>query len=253
MDWNLFLPTAKEVQATLTDPFDTKQIVLTNATPTLRWQNNLAGFKIPMIKSVPVSLPEIPVVSIILTLISVIVLVICLQRGKRLILKNLATTCIALAIALYPFVRFKLEIPGLTSFKPAPKQAVYVIDGLLTNIYRSFDQRDESVIYDRLAKTVSGTHLTEIYLQSRIALELEDRGGARAKVDQVQVQEVRNITRQASDAFAVDAVWTVNGSVIHFGHKHYRQNRYHAIVSILQDGDTWKICQINLLDEQHLL
>jgi hypothetical protein len=253
MDWDLFLPTAKEVKATLTDPFDTKQIVLTNATPTLRWQNNLAGFNIPIIKSVPVSLPDIPVVSIILILISITILAVCYRRGGQLILKNMAIICIALAIFFYPFVRFKLEIPGLRSFKPAPKQAVNVVDSLLTNIYRSFDQRDESMIYDRLAKTVSGTKLTEIYLQSRIALELEDRGGARAKVDQVEVHEVRNITRQADDAFAVDAVWTVNGSVIHFGHTHYRQNRYHAIVSILQDGDTWKIYQINLLDEQRLL
>ncbi len=253
MDWDLFLPAAKEVKATLTDPFDTKLTVLTNATPTLRWQNNLAGFKIPIIKSVPVSLPDIPVISIVLTFISITVLAICLKRGDRRILKSLATTCIVLAIAFYPFVRFKLEIPGLKSFKPAPKQAVNVIDGLLTNIYRSFDQRDEGLIYDRLAKTVSGTQLTEIYLQSRIALELEDRGGARAKVDQVQVHEVRNVTRQADDAFAVDVVWTVNGSVIHLGHTHYRQNRYHAIVSILQDGNTWKIYQINLLDEQRLL
>ena len=253
MDWGIFLPAAKEVKATLTDPFDTKQIVLTNATPTLRWQNNLAGFKIPIIKSVPVSLPDIPVISIVLTLISITTFAICFRRGEHLILKNTAIICIALAIAFYPFVRFKLEIPGLRSFKPAPKQAVNVFDSLLTNIYRSFDQRDESMIYNRLAKTVSGTQLTEIYLQSRIALELEDRGGARAKVDQVQVHEVRNVTRQADDAFAVDAVWTVNGSVIHFGHTHYRQNRYHAIVSILQDGDTWKIYRINLLDEQRLL
>jgi hypothetical protein len=253
MDWDLFLPAAKEIKATLTDPFDTKLTVLTEKTPTLRWQNNLAGFKIPIIKSVPVSLPDIPVISIIMTLISITVFAICLIRGDSRILKTLAATCLMLAIALYPFVRFRIEIPGLKSFKPAPQQAVNVIDSLLTNIYRSFDQRDESMIYDRLAKTVSGTQLTEIYLQSRIALELEDRGGARAKVDQVQVLEVRNITRQADDAFAVDAVWTVNGSVIHFGHKHYRQNRYHAIVRILQDGDTWKIYQINLLDEQRLL
>jgi hypothetical protein len=253
MDWDLFMPTAKEVKATLTDPFDSKQIVLTNATPTLRWQNNMAGFNIPIIKSVPVLLPDIPVISIILTLISITALAIYLRKGEHLMLRNLAGICIALAIAFYPFVRFKLEIPGLRSFKPAPRQAVNVVDSLLTNIYRSFDQRDESMIYDRLAKTVSGTQLTEIYLQSRIALELEDRGGARAKVDQVQVHEVRNVTRRADDAFAVEAVWTVNGSVIHFVHKHYRQNRYHAIVSILQDGDTWKIYQINLLDEQRLL
>ena len=39
----------------------------------------------------------------------------------------------------------------------------------------------------------------------------------------------------------------------HFGHTHYRQNRYHAIMRIVQDQDTWKIHQIDLLDEQRLL
>ncbi len=253
MDWGLFPPGSKEVKTTLADPFETKQTVLTDATPTLRWQNNLAGFEIPIIQSVPVLLPAIPAVSIILTLISVTVFAICPNKNYPVILKSLAAICIVLAIAFYPFVRFKLEVPGLKSFKPAPQQAASVLDGLLTNVYRAFDLRNESIIYDRLAKTVSGTQLTDIYLQSRMALELENRGGARARVDQVEVREVRNVTRRADDAFAVDTVWTVNGSVGHFGHIHYRQNRYHAIVSILRDGDAWKICQINLLDEQRLL
>jgi len=48
-------------------------------------------------------------------------------------------------------------------------------------------------------------------------------------------------------------VWTADGSVSYFGHTHYRQNRYHAIMRIVQDEDTWKIHQIDLLDEQRLL
>jgi hypothetical protein len=48
-------------------------------------------------------------------------------------------------------------------------------------------------------------------------------------------------------------VWTANGSVSHFGHTHYRQNRYHAMMRIIQDEGVWKIYQIDLLDEQRLL
>jgi hypothetical protein len=202
---------------------------------------------------VPVLLPDIPVISIVLALVSITAFAICFRRGDRRILKSLAAISIALAIASYPFVRFKFEVPGLKSLKPAPEKAVVVLDGLLTNVYRSFYLRDEGTIYDRLAMTTSGDQLTDIYLQVRMALELEDRGGARARVAQVEVQEIRDVTRQADGAFAIDAVWTIGGSVSHFGHTHYRQNRYHAIVSILQDKDTWKICQIDLLDEQRLL
>jgi hypothetical protein len=253
LNWNLFLPASNEVKATLSDPFKTKQTTLTGAAPTLRWQNQLAGFEIPVVKAVPVRLPDIPVLSIALTLLSAVFWVICIYRRQPWMLKTLAAVCIALAIACYPFVRSQMDIPGLKLIKPAPELAERVVDGLLTNVYRSFYLRDESTIYDRLAITTSGDQLTDIYLQVRMALELEDRGGARARVDQVQIQEVRDVTRQADGSFAVDAVWTADGSVSHFGHTHYRQNRYHAIMRIVQDEDTWKIHQIDLLDEQRLL
>ena len=253
LDWDLFLPASSEVKATVSDPLETQQTILTETAPTLRWQNQLAGFTMPVVKSVPVLLPDIPIISIVLALVSTGIYAACFSRSRRYIQKTLAALCIAIAIACYPFVRFKIDLPGLKSIKPAPQQAVVVIDGLLTNVYRSFYLRDEGTIYDRLAMTASGDQLTDIYLQVRTALELEDRGGARARVDQVQIQEVRDVTRQADGTFAVDAVWTADGSVSHFGHTHYRQNRYHAIMSIVQDQDTWKIHQIDLLDEQRLL
>jgi hypothetical protein len=253
LNWDLFLPASSEVKATLSDPFKTEQTLLTAAAPTLQWENQLAGFEIPVVKAVPVRLPDIPVLSIVLTILSAVFLAICFYRRQPWMLKTLAAVCIALAIACYPFVRSQMDIPGLKLIKPAPEQAERVVDGLLTNVYRSFYLRDESTIYDRLAITTSGDQLTDIYLQVRMALELEDRGGARARVDQVQIQEVRDVTRQADGSFAVDAVWTADGSVSHFGHTHYRQNRYHAIMRIVQDEDTWKIHQIDLLDEQRLL
>ncbi|MFZ9024574.1 MAG: hypothetical protein ACO3BO_07480, partial [Anaerohalosphaeraceae bacterium] len=253
LDWDLFLPASSEVKATVSDPLETQQTILTETAPTLRWQNQLAGFKMPVVKPVPVLLPDIPIISIVLTFVSAIVFALCSLRRGHWILRALAAAGMALAIACYPFVRFKVQIPGLKSIKPAPRQAVVVVDGLLTNVYRSFYLRDEGTIYDRLALTAHGDQLTDIYLQVRTALELEDRGGARARVDQVQIQEVREIKRQADGMFAVDTVWTANGSVSHFGHTHYRQNRYHAIMSIVQDEDTWKIHQIELLDEQRLL
>ena len=42
-----------------------------------------------------------------------------------------------------------------------------IVDGLLTNVYRSFYLRDESTIYDRLAITTSGDQLTDIYLEMK--------------------------------------------------------------------------------------
>ncbi len=131
--------------------------------------------------------------------------------------------------------------------------ATEILDGLLTNVYRSFDLRDEDIVYDRLAMSVSGDQLTEIYLQSRGALELEERGGARGKVDDVEVREVRSVVHQGDGTLSVDGVWTVSGSVSHFGHTHFRQNRYHAVVNIAADGGVWKIRKLTVLDERRLL
>ena len=113
--------------------------------------------------------------------------------------------------------------------------------------------RDEETVYDRLALTIRGDQLTDIYLERRSALEMEDRGGARGKADDLSVEDVREVTKEEDGSFAVDADWTVSGSVTHFGHTHYRRNRYHAIVSIFPDGDTWKIGGISLIDERRLL
>ena len=43
------------------------------------------------------------------------------------------------------------------------------------------------------------------------------------------------------------------GSVSHFGHTHYRQNRYHALITFVIDGNAWKIKKIELIDEKRVL
>jgi hypothetical protein len=253
LDWGLFLPDAGEVTATATDPFGASQTVLTPTDSTLSWENRLSGFKVPVIRPVPVVPPHLPVLSIALALISAATLAMAARGTRHPPLKGLGAACMALAIVSYPFVRTPFRPLGSGPFKPTREEARAVVDGLLSNIYRSFDQREEGAVYDRLAMTVSGDQLTEIYLQSRKALELEDRGGARGRVDDVDVRDVRDVTRQEDGAFLVDAEWTVGGSVSHFGHTHHRRNGYRAVIRIAPEGDTWKIRRITVLDERRLL
>ena len=49
------------------------------------------------------------------------------------------------------------------------------------------------------------------------------------------------------------ATWKVSGSVNHFGHVHYRQNRYDAALDLIAVDGSWKIRGIELLDERRLL
>jgi hypothetical protein len=101
--------------------------------------------------------------------------------------------------------------------------------------------------------SVTGEQLSEVYLENRRTLEVENRGGARARVDEVEVLEVRSVRRDGEGGSRVDATWTVSGSVNHFGRVHYRQNRYDAAVHITAGDGASKIREIEILDERRLL
>jgi len=44
----------------------------------------------------------------------------------------------------------------------------------------------------------------------------------------------------------------VGGTVTHFGHRHFRQNRYDARVALVPDDGIWKIRLIEVLNEERL-
>ena len=123
---------------------------------------------------------------------------------------------------------------------------------LLRNVYIAFDRRGEEQVYDRLSLTVIGDQLTDIYLQNRQSMAMESRGGARAKIDEVNIRELYSVEKGDEESFVADVLWTVRGSVNHFGHTHYRQNQYRALVSFVDVNDTWKISEIETLDERRL-
>ena len=84
------------------------------------------------------------------------------------------------------------------------QQAKEVLHALLYNVYRAFDRRDESLVYDRLAQSITGDLLTDVYLQVRRSMELENQGGARVKVDDVEILEVDEQQESLSPALLTD-------------------------------------------------
>ena len=159
---------------------------------------------------------------------------------------------LAAALVLAPIGEVAVALPTSLGSVPSTGQARRTLAGVLPNVYRAFEFRDESAAYDRLAVSVTGDTLSEIYLEHRRALEMEERGGARARVEAVEVQEVRSVIPAAEGGFEVDAVWVVGGTVTHFGHRHFRQNRYDARVSLIPVDGTWKIRAIELFDEERI-
>jgi len=131
------------------------------------------------------------------------------------------------------------------------EQAAELVGGLLHNIYRAFDFRQEEQIYDVLDQSVDGDLLVDIYLETRRGLELANQGGARAKVKNIEIIDLA--TRSGGDGgLLANVTWKVSGSVGHWGHIHQRQNQYEAELRIDPVEGTWKLTALELISEQRL-
>ena len=159
---------------------------------------------------------------------------------------------LVVAVILGPFGNLAIALPGLIGSEPSASQAKRILGRVLPNIYQAFEFREESAVFDRLSMAVTGATLTEIYLEHRKVLAMEERGGAQARVEAVEVIDLNSVEPESSGSFSARAIWIVGGTVTHFGHRHFRQNRYDARVFLTPDDDIWKIQGIEVFDEQRL-
>ena len=234
----------------MVDPHGALTVILTSENNQISWKNQLAGYHAPKIELVEVNHPSVPIISLILWIAVLMIVVISLLRKKKWSGSYLLLLLAGVGFICFPFIRFQVDLPLLPQRKPSKEGVSIIMEGLLANVYHAFDRRDEARVYDRLALSVTGEQLTDIYIQNRQSMAMENRGGARAKVDEVKIQELFNIQRIDKGAFIADLSWTVRGSVNHFGHTHYRQNQYRALVSFIDENNIWKINDIETLDER---
>ncbi|MEL7316197.1 MAG: HupE/UreJ family protein [Cyanobacteria bacterium J06559_3] len=263
VEWTVFSPTIPRIATTITDPQRSTEQVLTAEQPTARWENTLVNVAVPDIQAIDVSATRraIPLVSLALVLVALWLD----KRGwpfQRDSPKDrlrprpffaVTRTILPLAIWAYPLAALPLALPPPFQAKPSSTQTALILEQLLSNVYQSFEFRTEEEIYDNLAVSVEGEQLADIYLENRRALEVENRGGARARVDQVDVTEISSIHSAPGKELLVQAEWRVGGSVSHFGHTHYRHNLYVAAVTLSYVDSVWKIKRIDVIDEHRLL
>jgi hypothetical protein len=166
------------------------------------------------------------------------------RRAGSALQAPLAFAGVALLVAAGGF-----GFTGRTHLSQARTQEV--VSGLLHNVYRAFDFRDEEQIYDVLAQSVDGDLLEQIYLETRRGLELASQGGARAKVKQVELDSLE-VERAGTEGFVASAVWSVHGSVGHWGHIHQRSNRYRAELTVAPIEERWKLTELTILEEERL-
>ena len=102
-----------------------------------------------------------------------------------------------------------------------------------------------------MSNSVAGDLLTDVYLETRRGLELVNQGGARVKVNAVEVQEAV-LTGRDDNTLQVESRWSVGGSVGHWGHVHQRQNGYHARLNISDVDGQWKLTGLEIFQEERL-
>jgi len=132
-----------------------------------------------------------------------------------------------------------------------PERLQKLVGNLLHNVYRAFDYRGEEVIYDVLARSVSGDLLADIYLETRNSLELASQGGARVKVNTVEMTGTE-LKDRSGNRLTVSSEWVVSGSVGHWGHVHQRINSYQAELEISEIDKQWKLTGLEILQEERL-
>jgi hypothetical protein len=238
------------IPVTVIDPENVVSGMITVGQPVIDWQYALLEDPIPSVEAVAVEPARFPIPWLASPLLAlVVVLAIAAARGRRpLIALAGARIILATAIVVGPVVQTAVALPGSVGRTPSERQARRILAGLLPNVYRALEFRDEATIYDRLAISVTGDALSDVYLEQRRSLEVEERGGAQARVEAVEVLSADRIEPTES-GFSVRSEWTVGGMVTHFGHRHFRQNRYNAIIDLEPVDGAWKIAAIEILEQ----
>ena len=140
--------------------------------------------------------------------------------------------------------------PGMDEASAKP-----LLQALLHNAYRAFQLRDEEKAYDRLAKSLDGDLLDDVYLQQRRAMLRQSEGlGGEGKVNHIEVLEARiQASAHSQDDFQILSRWMAHGTVSHWGHSHERHNLYQAKLTLrAMDDGHWKIVGLEFLDGRRL-
>jgi hypothetical protein len=251
MEWDLFNDKVPQVPTVATDEAGGLPYSVSPDDPILKWQNFLKNPTVPSFAQVMP--PKKPLGSLAIFLI----LVCSVGFGTILLHSKLSPAKFHQKWVLSTMMGIFLLIGGAGSYQiwtlvPSSEEAREISLGLLKNIYHAFDFQDESVIYDTLQRSVEGDLLTQIYLEVQDSLALENQGGAKVKVKQVDLTETQVRPLPESDGFTARCSWVVTGSVGHWGHIHQRKNAYQATLHIEPFENSWKITNLYLENEQRL-
>ena len=261
VDWELFTDQVQQVPATATDPAGPLPTFLTPDDNVHTWTNYLKNYTPPTVAQVAVK-DTVNKLSIPLgSLFGLILFIMALwwlwyRRQHQQAFRIPLLTAIAglfIAVITFPYTQLSVNRPTALISGLSNDESKLIMHSLLKNVYRSFDFRDESDVYDKLALSVQGDLLEEIYLQNRKSFAVKKAGGAQARVKEIEILDAGAEPLSSDDkGFGVKAKWTAQGSVGHWGHVHTRKNYYDAMVNVEVIDGYWKITDLELLEEKRL-
>lgn len=255
LEWTWFDEAAPEVAGYAIDAAGPFLSPLSPDDPVLVWTNHFKKPPYPEIAAVTLDTPSgVPQIAYVLggiaALAGGLVLFGVIARSanaKAMILTGAAVAVLSAGGAAFALKRQATRLPALDM-----EQMTNLTTDLLNNVYRAFDFRLEDQVYDRLALTLDGEILEQVYLDQRKSLRIERAGGADARVEKLEVTAVDPSTAAPSGALGLRADWIIRGSVGHWGHVHRRANRYEANLTVKPVGGTWKILDFDVLSQERL-
>ena len=201
-------------------------------------------------------LVNLPVIAILLGCLGVVSLVWGTAVGGRWVTAIVVAGLCGIGAATTTGIG-RMDVPNLLAekeFVMPPNDADQVFTQLHKNMFRAFDYRQESDIYDALANSVEGDLLRKLYLDINDSLKIKEQGDAVATITEVNIVD-SSIEQPISEEerFFVDrpgfdyrCKWNLIGSVEHWGHIHERTNQYDARFKVSLVDDSWKITEMQM-------
>ncbi len=259
MTWDLFNEKITSMRGATHDEAGAFPWTVTPDDPVLKWTNYLKNPTLPTFEVLkPPPLPrtfQLPVLSVLCGLVGIVgALLLVFRRNAQTPKRAWSGVIVAFVgvAAFWPLAKVSIPVPSKAAESISNKESTELIAGLLRNIYRAFEYRDEEVVYDNLARSVSGDLLTEIYIEVRKALELRSQGGAKLKVAKLEVVESEREPGTEGPGFRMRCRWNVTGTVNHWGHVHTRINQYEAKFDVNAVGGQWKITDQEFVGAQRV-
>jgi hypothetical protein len=261
VDWELFTDQVQQVPATATDPAGPLPTFLSPDDNVHKWTNFLKNYQLPTVQAAQVAgslgtirVPWVSLICAVLLLAMIGMLIRRIHQGGSMVAPLVSGLVLLVAgVVAWPLVGITVTRPATLAGEMSPELSQDLLQVLLKNVYRAFDFRDEEDVYDKLAFSVSGDLLSDIYLQNRKSFSVQKAGGAQAKIKSVEIEAAT--AEQLDDrplAYAIKGRWAAQGTVGHWGHVHTRRNRYDAIVTVEAVDGAWKITDLEILEEQRV-